>query len=219
MDAVLFIVGIFFLWKGSMKFSRKTEPWPKSKKTGRIIGAVLLIPLVAELIFFQSIAGVQMTDHIVTLPSGSAYSNQQYSFNIIPPSGWMVDKSPTNGAVVEFVDRLKAVQAIMAVTTINQPQVTTSFFDTYVANGVQQAKNTPGITFIGSNKIVSGSMSYYLIEYKQKIPGGSGLSHVLQLSMLGKSGTIFVISGESDDAVWTNFESVIKASLQSFSLN
>ena len=50
MDVVLFIVGVFILWKGNIKLSQKTEAWPKSKKVGRIIGAILLIPLLISFI-------------------------------------------------------------------------------------------------------------------------------------------------------------------------
>jgi len=55
MVEILFIIGIFFLWKGQMKFSKKDEAWPKSLKTGRIVGALLMIPLLVSLamIFFS----------------------------------------------------------------------------------------------------------------------------------------------------------------------
>ncbi|KKT29582.1 MAG: hypothetical protein UW27_C0001G0030 [Parcubacteria group bacterium GW2011_GWA1_44_13] len=48
MDLVLFIVGIFFLWKGQMQVSKKSQPWPLLKRNGRIIGGVLILPMVAE---------------------------------------------------------------------------------------------------------------------------------------------------------------------------
>ncbi len=43
MDVILCIVGVFLLWQGQLKVSKTSQPWPKTKKTGRIVGGVLLI--------------------------------------------------------------------------------------------------------------------------------------------------------------------------------
>ncbi len=49
MTIILFILGIFLLWQGQMKFfSEKSSPWPKEKKNGRILGGILLVPLIIE---------------------------------------------------------------------------------------------------------------------------------------------------------------------------
>jgi hypothetical protein len=48
MTVVLFIIGIFLLWQGQMQLSKKNPPWPKEKKNGRIIGAILLLLLIIE---------------------------------------------------------------------------------------------------------------------------------------------------------------------------
>jgi len=48
MTIILFILGIFLLWKGQMQLTKKNAPWPKEKKNGRIVGIILLIPLVIE---------------------------------------------------------------------------------------------------------------------------------------------------------------------------
>jgi len=46
MDIILFIIGVFFIWTGQIRVSKKSAPWPRQKKTGRIIGAILLLPLI-----------------------------------------------------------------------------------------------------------------------------------------------------------------------------
>ncbi len=43
MDAILCIVGVFLLWQGQFKVSKNSQPWPETKKNGRIIGGILLI--------------------------------------------------------------------------------------------------------------------------------------------------------------------------------
>ena len=51
MDILLFIVGVFFIWKGQIKIDYKSNPWPKNKKIGRIIGVLMLMPLIIEELF------------------------------------------------------------------------------------------------------------------------------------------------------------------------
>ncbi|MEK7641381.1 MAG: hypothetical protein AAB365_00120 [Patescibacteria group bacterium] len=48
MTIILFILGVFLLWQGQMQFTKKNAHWPKEKKNGRIIGAILLLPLIIE---------------------------------------------------------------------------------------------------------------------------------------------------------------------------
>lgn len=226
MDVVLFIVGVFFLWKGQMQVSKKVIAWPKSKKTGRIIGAILLIPFIAGLIFvyINPPSSIQPPVKYDSLVPGAFYSNKQDGFKIIPPSGWIIapssflSKNPDAGQKIQFLDRPNNIQAIVTVSQATVPGITASNIDSFFNDQVQTAKNTPNSLFIASDRAVSNGATYYLIEYKQKMSGGSGMSHVLQLMSLGKSGELFLVTGGSDDAIWLNFKDVIKSSLLSFSV-
>ena len=53
MGIIPFIIGAFFLWKGQMRFANGFI-WPKQKVVGRIIGALLIIPLFIEIYLYIS---------------------------------------------------------------------------------------------------------------------------------------------------------------------
>jgi hypothetical protein len=50
MTTLLFIVGVFLLWQGQMQLTKKMAPWPKVKRNGRIIGAILLLPFIMQML-------------------------------------------------------------------------------------------------------------------------------------------------------------------------
>ncbi len=160
--------------------------------------------------------------HNQNLSPGDAYLNHQYGFKIIPPANWVIaDENVQDGVPVEFVNRMKEVQGLIRVTSISKSGITNSNFDTYVSNAVQKVKEDSRAVIISSQKLEPTSTHSYLLEYKLKINGGSGykgsgLTHVLQLTLLTKDGQAFIVTGTTDDVEWSNFKDVIISSFMSF---
>ncbi len=238
MDVVLFIVGILFLWKGSMKISKKAEPWPKSKRSGRIIGGILLIPFIFSLTYgviigFSSVSNMNNKAPLFqSLAIGSPYINQQYGFQIVPPSNWIVvpasalkNEDPSNGKIVEFFDNYNNVQGVMTVslmpipTIMSTPQLTNSQLDQYINNTVKDLQSAPGYLSADSYKVASSTGTLYFIESKIKMTKGSGVEDILQRYVLGKNNQLYLVSGGSDDVLWPSFKGKVNNSLLSFSLN
>lgn len=212
--AVLFIVGIFYLWKGSIQISKKAEPWPKSKKAGRIMGLIFLVPFIIAIIIKPSDLG--LGNQYKSLPIGQSYENIQHGFKITPPANWAVDESKKDGQIVGFIERSQDILSIVSVTSISDPEITSSFFDEYINNGILQARATPGVTFISSDKLTTIGVPAYLFELKMNV--GNKLMHALQFSLLAKNGQVLIITGMSDDAQWASRKDSIRDSLMSFRL-
>jgi len=67
MDILLVIAGVFLLWQGQLKVSKTSQPWPKTKKTGRIIGGILvLIVLLLEIISTIANSSIDMGSRIAS---------------------------------------------------------------------------------------------------------------------------------------------------------
>ncbi len=195
-----FIVGIFGIIKGN--------------RLGKILSIIgIIISVVSFLVFnpFQS--------HIQTA-DGSVYSNTEYGFQITPPTGWTISKTPTSGAIVAFVDSV-APQSDYPVITINLLSADNVNLDDYVNNGTT---NVPYFSLINKKKFGSGGDSYYIIESKMDINkisdgkiGNIGSSaHALMLTKQAKDGRFFIVTGESDYAAWSKYATIIKNSLLSF---
>jgi hypothetical protein len=56
MDVILCIAGVLLVVMGQMKVSRNSKPWPESKRNGRIIGGLFMLPIIIEylIIFFKN---------------------------------------------------------------------------------------------------------------------------------------------------------------------
>lgn len=206
---VLLIIGIVLIYKRPAIPAQSTDQLPPSNAR-RILGFVLILPLVYVLLFTSPFSG---TKHENTNPTAT-YTNDQYGFKIDFDKPFYFDESHKNGDVVEFTDSTADVQEIITINFVKEASVNNSTFEAYVNKITQRISKTLGGELIG-NKQLNTAKNTYLTEYRVRID--QRLLHYIQLTVLSKDGQVFIVSGMSDDSSWLKYGEGIKNALLSFS--
>lgn len=215
MYTLLFIIGIFLIWKGQMQLSKTSRPLPLSKKTGRIIGAILLIPLIVSLLsgrFAGQYLNAPQTVYQDVPTQNIPYIDSDNSFQIIPPTGWVMNNNSKYG-LVAFTNA--AVNAYSSITIQSDPNFSKLNLDDYVNAILNMGQKTPTFSVISKNKAISANNeTYYLIETQVNIANDT--VHAEQLIMLANSGKAFIVTGGSNDSTWSTYKTAIYNSLLTF---
>lgn len=212
MDVILFIVGVFLIWQGQMQVSKKISAWPKSKKTGRIIGGVLLMPFTIGMlfVFFTNPTSTKTIDQI-NLNQNTTYIDKTNGFKILPPQGWITNKNPKYG-LIAFMD--SGINANSSLTVESGP--TNLKLDDFATSALSEAQKISGFSVISKSKTIFNGMEYYLIETKAKV--ANNILHTIQLVTVTNSGKGFIVTGISSDSVWNKYKSMINNSLLTFTV-